>query len=91
MALVNKTTGSKSRLQAKWIEEERRFWVGGIMPEIESFQESAQHCFEIAKASGFVESSDYPDDDEVALEAFVLLVANDCDAILAHGLGISLY
>jgi hypothetical protein len=60
------------------------------MPEIESFQESAQHCFEIAKASGFLESSDFMEE-EIALEAFELLVTNDYDPILAHALGISLH
>ena len=59
------------------------------MPEIENFQESALHCFEIAKASGFLESSDFLEPD-IALEAFELLTANQCDSILAHALGVSL-
>ena len=59
------------------------------MPEIESFQESAQHCFEIAKASGFLESSDFMEE-EIALEAFELLTANSYDGLLAHALGVSL-
>ncbi len=59
------------------------------MPEVESFHESAQHCFEIAKASGFLESSDFLEPD-IALEAFELLTANAFDHISAHALGVSL-
>ena len=39
------------------------------MPEIENFQESAEHCFELAKSSNFL-------GEDVALEAFELLTAN---------------
>jgi hypothetical protein len=53
------------------------------MPEIESFQESAKHCFELAKSSDFLE-------EDIALEAFELLTANNYDGILAHALGVSL-
>ena len=53
------------------------------MPEIESFQESAEHCFELAKLTDFLE-------EDIALEAFSLLIANDHDQILAHALGVSL-
>jgi hypothetical protein len=53
------------------------------MPEIENFQESAEHCFELAKRT------DFPQED-VALEAFELLTVNHYDRILAHGLGVSL-
>jgi hypothetical protein len=59
------------------------------MPEIEKLQESAQHCFEIAKATGFLESSDFMEE-EIALEAFELLTANNSDPIMAHALGVSL-
>jgi len=53
------------------------------MPEIENFQDSAQHCFELAKSRDVLE-------DDVALEAFELLTANEHDCVLAHGLGVSL-
>ena len=53
------------------------------MPEVENLYESAQRCFEVAKSSGFLE-------EDIALEAFELLIANDCDPILAHALGVSL-
>jgi len=53
------------------------------MPEIENFQDSAQHCFELAKSRDVLE-------DDVALEAFELLTANEYDCVLAHGLGVSL-
>jgi hypothetical protein len=53
------------------------------MPETESFQESVQHCFEIAKLSDLLE-------EDIALEAFELLTANNHDGILAHALGVSL-
>jgi len=53
------------------------------MPEIESFQESAHHCFEVAKWADFLE-------EDIALEAFELLTANNVDPILAHALGVSL-
>jgi hypothetical protein len=58
------------------------------MPEVENLYESAQRCFEVAKSSGFLESSDLEED--IALEAFELLIANDSDHILAHALGVSL-
>ena len=53
------------------------------MHEIENFHESAEHCFELAKLSDFLE-------EDVALEAFELLTANNHDQILAHALGVSL-
>ncbi len=53
------------------------------MPEVENFQDSVQHCFEVSKWSDFLE-------EDVALEAFELLTANNYDGILAHGLGVSL-
>ena len=53
------------------------------MPETESFQDSVQHCFELAKSSDFLE-------EDIALEAFELLTTNKYDCILAHGLGVSL-
>ena len=53
------------------------------MPEIENFQESAEHCFELASSQNFLE-------EDVALEAFELLTANEYDCVLAHGLGVSL-
>ena len=57
--------------------------IGDVMPEIESFQESAEHCFQLAKRTDFVQ-------EDVALEAFELLTANNHDRILAHALGVSL-
>ena len=59
------------------------------MPEVENFYESAQHCFEVAKSSGFLWPSDFREMD-VALEAFELLTTNNCDPIPAHALGVSL-
>jgi hypothetical protein len=53
------------------------------MHEIENLQDSAEHCFELAKASDFLEEG-------IALEAFELLTANNYDCILAHALGVSL-
>ncbi len=53
------------------------------MPEIDNFQESAEHCFEVAKWTDFME-------EDIALEAFELLTANDYDPILAHALSVSL-
>jgi len=53
------------------------------MPEIENFQESAEHCFELAKRSDFLQ-------EDMALVAFELLTANNYDRILAHALGVSL-
>ena len=57
--------------------------IGDVMPEIESFQESVQHCFEIAKSSELLQ-------EDIALEAFELLITNNHDGILAHALGVSL-
>ena len=53
------------------------------MPEIVSFQNSAEHYFELARSSDFLE-------EDIALEAFELLTANDHDRISAHALGVSL-
>ena len=53
------------------------------MPEIENLQESAEHCFELAKLSDLFEG-------DIALEAFELLTTNNHDQILAHALGVSL-
>ena len=53
------------------------------MPEVEKFHESAQHCFEVAKWSDFLK-------EDMALQAFELLTANEYDCVLAHGLGVSL-
>ena len=53
------------------------------MPEIENFQDSVQHCFQLAKSNDFLEEG-------IALEAFELLTTNNYDCILAHGLGVSL-
>ena len=53
------------------------------MPEIENFQDSVQHCFDLARSSDFLE-------EDVALEAFEFLTANNYDGILAHALGVRL-
>jgi len=59
-------------------------WMGGTMPEIESFQQSAQHCFDVATCSN--DSSE----EDLALEAFELLTANQYDHFAAHAMGVSL-
>jgi len=53
------------------------------MPEIENLTNSAERCFELASSSNSLE-------EDVALEAFELLTANEYDCVLAHGLGVSL-
>ena len=53
------------------------------MHEIENLQDSAEHCFELASAQNFLE-------EDVALQAFEMLTANEYDGVLAHGLGVSL-
>jgi hypothetical protein len=53
------------------------------MPEIENLNDSAEHCFELASTSNFLE-------EDVGLEAFELLTANEYDCVLAHGLGVGL-
>ena len=65
------------------VHPEVEYRMGGTMPNVEHFQDSAQHCFELARLNDFLE-------DEAALEAFDLMTANDCDRILAHALGVSL-
>jgi hypothetical protein len=59
------------------------FRGGGVMHEIENLKNSAERCFELAISSNFLE-------EDVALEAFELLTANQYDCVLAHGLGVSL-
>jgi hypothetical protein len=53
------------------------------MQEIENFQDSAEHCFDVARSSNFLE-------EDAALGAFELLTANGYDCISAHALGVSL-
>ncbi len=53
------------------------------MPEIENFQEAAHQCFELAKTLGLVEQ-------DIALEAFEMLVGNEYDHMSAHALGVRL-
>lgn len=53
------------------------------MAETQNLQDSAEHCFGLAKSSDFLE-------EDIALEAFELLTANNHDGILAHALGVSL-
>jgi len=53
------------------------------MPEVENFQESAEHCFELAKKIDLLE-------EDIALDAFELLTANDIDRMSAHALGVRL-
>ena len=60
-----------------------KYGKGGVMPEIENFQDSAHHCFELASSSNLLE-------EDVALEAFELFTANQFDCVSAHGLGVSL-
>jgi hypothetical protein len=57
--------------------------MGDVMPEIENLTNSAEHCFELASSQNFLE-------EDVALEAFEMLTANEYDGVLAHGLGVSL-
>ena len=52
------------------------------MPEIENLKNWGERCFELASSSNFLE-------EDVALEAFDLLTANEYDCVLAHGLGVS--
>jgi len=54
------------------------------MPEIANLKSSAERCFELARPSNSLEEED------VALEAFEQLTANEYDCVLAHGLGVSL-
>ncbi len=53
------------------------------MPEIENLTNSAERCFELASSSNLLE-------EDIALEAFKMLTANEYDGVLAHGLGVSL-
>ena len=89
-AFINGTTASDSKFRATWIEHERGGSViGGTVPNVENFYQSAQHCFEVAKSSGFLKPSDFLEQD-IALEAFELLTTSNFDQISAHALGVSL-
>lgn len=89
-ALINGTTASDSKFRATWIEHERGGSVIGVtVPNVENFYQSAQHCFEVAKSSGFLKPSDFLEQD-IALEAFELLTTSSFDQISAHALGVSL-
>ena len=58
-------------------------WEGGSMPQVENVQQSAHHCFDLARASASLE-------EDIAVEAFDLLTASEYDGILAHALGLTL-
>jgi hypothetical protein len=83
--IIGSLTGSRGSNQnsSQELKEHEIPRVGGIMPEIENFQDSVQHCFELAKASDVLK-------EDIALEAFELLTANQYDGILAHALGVRL-
>ena len=53
------------------------------MPDVEDFQDSAQNCFEVAKRIDLLE-------EDIAVEAFELLIANNYDRMSAHALGVRL-
>ena len=57
--------------------------IGDVMPEIANFQNFVGRYFELARANDFLE-------EDIALEAFELLTANDYDRVSAHALGVSL-
>ena len=53
------------------------------MPEIENLHDIPEDCLELGGSSGFLE-------EDLALEAFGSLIANEYDRISAHALGVSL-
>lgn len=53
------------------------------MTETKNLNDSAQHCFELAKRVDLLEK-------DIALEAFELLTANNYDRLSAHALNVSL-
>jgi len=71
------------QIQANGVGQEAGSGIGGVMPEIENLKDSAERCFELASSSNFRE-------EDVALEAFEVLTANEYDCVLAHGLGVRL-
>ena len=75
--------GSDSKFEPRVEQEHEIPRVGGTMPEIKNFQDSVQHCLQLAKSSDFME-------EDIALEAFELLTTNQYDGIIAHALGVSL-
>ena len=79
-SLVN---GTQAPTQSSSQDVEEGSGIGDVMPEIENFQEGAEHCFELAKRSDFLQ-------EDMALVAFELLTASNYDRILAHALGVSL-
>ena len=83
MRLLTGPKGSRSRFTPMGLNKRLKFRGGGVMPEIENLKNSAERCFELASSSNFLE-------EDVALEVFELLTANDYDGILAHALGVSL-
>ena len=70
-------------MQANEVGQEAGSGKGGVMPEIENLKNSAERCFELASSNNFLE-------EDVALEAFELLTANQYDCVLAHALGVRL-
>ncbi|MFZ0705381.1 MAG: hypothetical protein WAM71_07250 [Candidatus Korobacteraceae bacterium] len=83
IALIDGINKLPFMIQAKGTNKSWSSTVGGVMHKIENFQESAEHCFELASSQNLLE-------EDVALEAFELLTANQYDYVLAHGLGVSL-
>ena len=80
---MNGTNRLQFKVQAKGLNKSVGFQGGSVMPEIENLKKSAERCFELASSSNFLE-------EDVALQAFELLTANEYDCVLAHGLGVSL-
>ena len=82
-AFIDGTKKLSFKIQANGIEQEAGVPGRNAMAEIENLKNSAERCFELASSSDFLE-------EDVALEAFELLTANQYDCVLAHGLGVSL-
>lgn len=53
------------------------------MPEVKNSRETIEYRCEVASSSNFIE-------EDIVLEAFEQLTANQYDCVLAHGLGVSL-
>jgi hypothetical protein len=83
MGLIHGAPELQRTGKTKMLKKSLSSGIGDGMPEIDNLQETVQHCFELARWSKLLE-------EDIALEAFELLTANDHDQILEHALGVSL-
>ena len=83
IAFIDGTKRLSFKIQAMGLNKRLEFRGGGVMPEIENLKIRLSIVSNSPSSSNFLE-------EDIALEAFELLTANEYDCMSAHGLGVSL-